>query len=107
MTNARKFKTAKERIDAFHKYCDRRKCDNCPLDGCPLGGDADCKFEWLELEAELTTSEVADILEEHNKWRRGKGKYAKSGAKCNITPKNLGLAIDRAVEILRDVEEEW
>lgn len=102
MTNAKKFKTAKERIDAFHKFCDRRGCDTCPL-----SGDADCKFEWLELEAKLTASEVADILAEHNKWRRGRGKYAKSGAKCNITPKELGLAIDRAVEILRNVEDGW
>lgn len=103
MTNAEKFKTTKEREEAFSKFCEAHECSTCPLKE-----DGNYRFSWLELEAEeekMTASEVADILAEHNKWRRGEGEYVGAGAKCNITPKELGIAIDRAVEILRSVKE--
>lgn len=105
MTNAEKYKTAKEREEAFVIFCDAKKWE-CVT--CPLGGGKDCKFAWLDLEAEeeqMTTSEVADILEEYNKWRKDDGEYADAGVKRDITPKELGIAIDRAVEILRNIKE--
>lgn len=46
MTNAKKFKTAEERKEAFYKFCNGKDCKTCQLEN--LG---DCKFKWLELEA--------------------------------------------------------
>lgn len=107
MTNAERFKTANERWAAFDAFCRRfSRCCECPA--CKSSNVTHCTFDWLELEAEeeqMTATEVADILTEHNKWRRGQGEYAEAGAKCNITPKELGTAIDRAVEILRNIKE--
>ena len=45
------------------------------------------------------------ILSEHQKWRRGEGKYAWSGDPTKrvdmpYTPKKLGVAIDTALEAL-------
>lgn len=108
MTNAEKYQTAEERERAFERFCGGRDCNTCPLDkpGKTRGVPLSCRFPWLDLEAEeMTISEVADILAEHNKWRRGRGEYAEAGAKCNITPEELGTAIDRAVEILRNIKE--
>lgn len=105
MTNAEKYKTAKERCEAFSKFCGINSCTKCPLNNRKEDG---CCFLWLELEAEeeqMTAQEVADILEEYNKWRRDDGEYADVGVKRDITPKELGIAIDRAVEILRDIKE--
>lgn len=109
MNNAEKYKTVKERLTAFNAFCHSfPRCDECPVHKRSSEEGDYCKFIWLELEAEeeqMTISEVADILTEHNKWRRGEGEYADAGAKCNITPKELGIAIDRAVEILRSIKE--
>lgn len=106
MTNVEKYKTVEERTKAFREYCNGLKCTECPI--CEHTATRGCGFAWLDLEAEeeeMTAAEVADILEEHNKWRRGEGEYAEAGAKCSITAEELGTAIDRAVKILRNVKE--
>lgn len=49
MTNAEKYKTAKERAEAFGNYCDSQQhgCNECAL--TKYGGDM-CRYAWLELE---------------------------------------------------------
>lgn len=50
MTNGEKFKTAKERADAFAKFCWNQlenSCGECP---CRATGES-CRFSWLELPA--------------------------------------------------------
>lgn len=109
MTNAEKFKTAKERGAAFENFCKKFwRCDLCPIYRKSSNEENYCRFDWLDLEAEeepLSASEVAVILEEHNLWRRGEGEYAEPGVWCPHTPKQLSKAIDRAIEILRSVKE--
>lgn len=101
MTNAEKYKSAEERTKAFDEYCESKErfCINCKL----TAFRRNCHFAWLELEAPLTASEVADVLAELNKWRRGE--YVDTGAKCSITPEEFGIAIDRAIELLRSIKE--
>jgi hypothetical protein len=48
----------------------------------------------------MSAAKLAKHLLEHNKWRRGIGKYGKAGAKSPHTPYELGAIIDRAVELL-------
>ena len=49
MTNAEKYKTAKERSDMMRVFCDKHVCCKCPVRRM----DAfDCSFAWLEREAE-------------------------------------------------------
>lgn len=48
----------------------------------------------------MSAAKVAKQLAEHNKWRRGIGKYSKAGAKSPHTPYELGMLIERAVELL-------
>jgi hypothetical protein len=50
----------------------------------------------------MSAAKVAKQLLEHNKWRRGIGKYGKAGAKSPHTPYELGAIIDRAVELLKE-----
>lgn len=107
MKNYEKYKNAKERKKAFCAYCRGQRCLECPLNNYNAC-QSECALAWLDLEADeakMTADEVADILEEYNKWRRDDGEYADAGVKRDITPKELGIAIDRAVEILRDVKE--
>lgn len=62
MRNKNKFKTLKQRNEAFDAFCRMRNC----LD-CPLVEEPHCTFSWLELEAEtLKTSEkmISDLIEE-------------------------------------------
>lgn len=98
MTNAEKYKTAKERWAALGKFCQKfQRCEECPA--YKRSSDENiCKFDWLELEAPMTAKEVADILAEHSKWRRGEGKYAGSEV--------LGIVLERAVELLRGSSNE-
>jgi len=52
MTNGEKYKTVKERTEAFDAFCDSHssKCEGCPLEkACD---DDSYAFAWLELEAE-------------------------------------------------------
>jgi len=53
MTNAEKYKTAKERTDAFVNFCNSRiVCRNCELEH---DRDKDgCRFAWLEREADAS-----------------------------------------------------
>lgn len=95
MTNAEKYTTAKERIQAFTKFCDAHNCSTCPLDTA-----GDCKYHWLELEASLTAKEVANILAGYNTWRKGD-----RGQPSPCKWEEVNTAIDRAVEILRSVKE--
>lgn len=109
MTNAEKFKTAKERGTAFTSYCKRFwQCELCPVYRKSSDEVNYCILDWLDLEAEeepLSASEVANILAEYNLWRRGEGAYSEPGVWCPYTPKQLSQAVDRAVEILRSVKE--
>lgn len=50
----------------------------------------------------MSAAEVAKHLAEHNKWRRGIGKYGKAGAKSPHAPYELGMLIERAVELLKE-----
>ena len=49
MKNEEKYKTPKERAEAFDAFCNRQK-DWCVE--CTLGESPYCKYEWLELEAD-------------------------------------------------------
>lgn len=52
MTNAEKYKTAKERENAFSGFCiGHGRCSRCPL-GQPIVTFDSCPFRWLELEAD-------------------------------------------------------
>lgn len=95
MTNAKKYTTAKERTNAFTKFCDAHNCSTCPLDTA-----GDCKYHWLELEESLTAKEVADTLAEYIKWRKDD-----RGQLSPCKWEEVNTAIDRAVEILRSVKE--
>lgn len=44
----------------------------------------------------MTANKAADILEAHNDWRRGGDEVAPMG-----NPTEIGIAIDRAVAVLR------
>lgn len=87
MTNAEKYKTVEERTAAFNDYCKERQhsCVDCKIQTFTR----DCRFRWLELEAPLTAKDVADILD-------GRNPYVNA---------RLSEAFDRAIEILRSIEE--
>lgn len=95
MTNGEKFKTAKEREEAFKKFCNERNCGTCPL-----YEEEGCKFAWLDLEAPLTADEVADTLAKYSTWRQGSKEFS---SPC--TWEEVNTAIDRAVELLRNIKE--
>lgn len=48
----------------------------------------------------MTLDECITILAEHNKWRRGEGNYAYAGVPAPVTSRDLGVAMDYAVEEL-------
>jgi len=50
----------------------------------------------------MTPAKALEILTEHNKWRRGEGKYSEMGCGFPHTAKNIGEAIDLAVLILTE-----
>ena len=54
MTNEQKYKTAKERGEAFTEWCRRKSsCRKCEADKFTYGGTrGGCQFYWLALEAE-------------------------------------------------------
>ena len=52
MTNEQKYKTPKERVEAFCKWCFNRTCESCKLKSHNFDGGVGCKFYWLALEAE-------------------------------------------------------
>lgn len=51
MTNEEKYKTAKERGDAFLKFCNSHSCGDCAIHKMNEPKDP-CAFIWLALEAE-------------------------------------------------------
>lgn len=52
MKNFEKYKTAKERHEAFYKFCQGKTCDRCVL-GCNHYKSAiSCALEWIDLESE-------------------------------------------------------
>lgn len=53
----------------------------------------------------MSAAEVAKHLVEHQRWHRGIGKYRRAGATSPHDPYDLGLIIDRAVEILKEVKD--
>lgn len=93
MTNAEIYKTPEEQTKAFAAFCRARSCLNC--EHYKPYTNIKCTFAWLASEGKMPAAEVADILEEHNKWQRGVGVCAPH------IPKKLIAAIDRAVELLR------
>lgn len=55
MTNKEKYKTPKERIEAFHRFCKGINCCSaCPIGKVPIDKMPmlRCPFAWLALEAE-------------------------------------------------------
>jgi hypothetical protein len=50
----------------------------------------------------MSAARVAKALAEHNKWRRGEGKYSKACSLSPHEPHELGAIIDRAVELLKE-----
>ena len=49
MTNAEKYKTAEERVEAFRKFCDATKLKKQCEDALSC---TECQFAWLDMEAE-------------------------------------------------------
>jgi hypothetical protein len=49
----------------------------------------------------MKTDEAIEILEEHNKWRRGDEPYETGGEGMPHNPKELGLAITHAIEHMK------
>ena len=57
----------------------------------------------------MKTKQIIDTLQEHNDWRRGKGKWSDSETADyfdTITAYELGLTIDAAIERLHKLEQE-
>lgn len=50
MTNAEKFKTVKERAEAFNNFCNNNECQKC-FDDC-LSHAVPCLLKWLDLGGE-------------------------------------------------------
>lgn len=90
MTNAEKYKTAEERERAFERFCGGRDCSTCPLnDFGGLYAHTSCRFPWLDLDEGLSAMDVVRIL-------AGRNPY---------TNKTFSAAFDRAMELLRNMEE--
>jgi hypothetical protein len=53
----------------------------------------------------MSAAKVAKHLVEHNKWRRGEGKYEKIYSGMPYSAQVVGALIDRAVEILKEVKK--
>lgn len=51
MTNQEKYKTAREREQAFVRFCEPRICKECPVHAGHGAGNG-CVLIWLEMEAE-------------------------------------------------------
>lgn len=49
----------------------------------------------------MTHDEAIHILTEHNKWRRGEGVYGDIGGDMPVSPKELGEAIQYAIDQLK------
>ena len=100
MTNAEKYQDKKERIEAFREYCQERQCYMCPLFSQSENTEK-CYEVWLNfIYNDLNARQIALILSDYNKWRRGEGKYAEAGAKAPISEYEIGSVIDRAIELL-------
>ena len=53
-------------------------------------------------ENKMKVSEALETLKKYNKWRRGEGKkYAQPGFPADLTPKLIGQAIDRAIQMMK------
>ena len=52
MKNQEKYKTAKEREQAFVRFCGQHICHRCPLNERRKISACGCTFGWLEMEAE-------------------------------------------------------
>lgn len=50
MTNAEKFKTAKERIETFNAVCNYNKCEICPIRSGKGEDPIQCFAHWLDLQ---------------------------------------------------------
>lgn len=60
----------------------------------------------LEQIKAMSAAEVAECLVEYQKWRKGQHPYAYGdGSKYPFSDGELGLIIDRAVKILKEVED--
>lgn len=59
----------------------------------------------LEQIKAMSAAEVAKHLVEHNKWRRGEGKYDKPYSGMPYSAQAVGAIIDRAVEVLKGVKD--
>lgn len=49
----------------------------------------------------MNTEEAIEILEQHQLWRKGLPPYEVGGECMPHTPKDLGLAIDAAIEYMK------
>ena len=49
----------------------------------------------------MTAAQAAKILTDFNKWRRGDGKYTDVISPFDVSPKDIGIAIDVAIKKLK------
>lgn len=100
MTNAEKFKTVEERTAAFNVFCNKqaRECEQCRL--MSVSGTSSCRFVWLEMETEMSATEVSDMLEIFSRWRG-----IACMEPCPYTESELSEMFTNAVALLRKMEE--
>jgi len=48
----------------------------------------------------MSEEKIIKILREYNLWRRAMPPYDKEGERLKYTPEKIGLALDKAIEIL-------
>ena len=51
----------------------------------------------------METQKAIEILREHNRWRRGEGKYDQPGITLPYSPKEIGIAIDVVTNELEEL----
>lgn len=62
MKNKYKFKTPKERGDAFSSFCKSNNyCSSCPIQ--TQGKGTYCFFQWLELDVKTSENMISDLIE--------------------------------------------
>lgn len=50
MTNEKRFKTVRERLEKFKNFCNKQKCEICCFKECD--SESECALKWLDLNVE-------------------------------------------------------